>query len=146
MDSIQEYHNIVLPDITVDNKILCPPPKVSVNKDNINIPLDALLRSFQNSTSTSNPYNCLLQQESGKWYSLMHDGIQKFSKELNGVMVRTLTEEFDISTVPWRLVEIPGGSLDSEKLTVHIVNMIKSIQTKTTNINHNNCSCAIQFI
>ena len=59
----------------------------------------------------------------------MHDGIQKFSKELNGVMVRNLTEAFDISTVPWRLVEIPGGSLDSEKLMVHLINMIKSIHS-----------------
>ena len=66
MDGIHEYHNDVIPDITINNKKLCPPPKVSVNKDNIDVPLDALLHSFQNSSSTSNPYNCLLKQESGK--------------------------------------------------------------------------------
>ena len=74
-----------------------------------------------------NPYNILKNQHSGKNYSIMHDGIQKFSKELNGVFVRTLSEHIEIVNVPWALKEIKGGPLNVEKLVDHVNETIISI-------------------
>ena len=63
----------------------------------------------------------------GKLYSIIHDGIQKFSKELNGVMTRHTTPAMDPLTLPWSLTEIQGGSLNASKLCDHIFNTMKSI-------------------
>ena len=41
-----------------------------------------------------------------KLYAIMHDGTQKFGKELNGVI---LTEMSNIVNVPWELKEGWGG-------------------------------------
>ena len=57
----------------------------------------------------------------------MHDRIQKFVKELNGVFIRTLTETSNIVNVPWAMKEIEGGSLNAEKLADHIIAAIISI-------------------
>ena len=51
----------------------------------------------------------------------MHDGTQKFGKELNGVI---LTEMSNIVNVPWELKEGWGGSLNAEKLVDHIITTI----------------------
>ena len=62
-------------------------------------------------------------------YSLMHDGIQKFAKELNGAYVRTLSSSttLTISLVPWSLTEILRGSLNAEKLVSHLIHLISTI-------------------
>ena len=58
----------------------------------------------------------------------MHDGIQKFSKELNGTHVRTISPTNEIVLMPWRLTEIVGGSLNAEKLQIHLISIISSIK------------------
>ena len=54
----------------------------------------------------------------------MHGGIQKFGKELNGVFVRTLTEDVKIVNVLWVIKEIKGGSRNAEKLIDHVIETI----------------------
>ena len=58
----------------------------------------------------------------------MHDGIQKFDMELNGVMIRTLPSNMKVTVVPWMLKEIPSGSLNAEKLVTHLIDVIKSVK------------------
>ena len=62
-----------------------------------------------------------------KLYSIIHDGIQKFSRELNGFMTRHTTPAMDPLTLPWSLTEIPGGSLIASKLCYRIFKTMKSI-------------------
>ena len=54
----------------------------------------------------------------------MHDGIMKFTRELNGVFIRLLQSQAEkglsIVNLPWCLTEISGGSLNSDKLVEHI--------------------------
>ena len=58
------------------------------NKDNISIPQNACLNIFRKDTQIKgNPYNILHNQHCGKLYSIMHCGMQKFGKELNGVYI-----------------------------------------------------------
>ena len=76
----------------------------------------------------TNPYNMFIHQESGNFYSIMHDGIQKFGMELNGVILRFATPELDVVNIPWKLTEIPGGSLNANKLINHLFNIIFSVQ------------------
>ena len=57
----------------------------------------------------------------------MHDGI-KLGMELNSVMIRTLSSDMKVSVVPWMLKEIPGGSLNVEKLVTHLIDVIKSVK------------------
>ena len=50
----------------------------------------------------------------GKYYSIMYDGIMKFTCELNGVFIRLLQSKgekgLSIVIFPWCLTEISGGS------------------------------------
>ena len=73
------------------------------------------------------PYTAL-RDSLGKFYSIMHDGIQKFLKEFNGVFIRTLDSEFDIVNLPWALTNIPGGSMDHSKLVHQLISVITSIK------------------
>lgn len=56
----------------------------------------------------------------------MHDGIQNFRMELNGVFICTLSTKFVETNILWMLKEVPGGSLCAEKLMNHLFNTIKS--------------------
>ena len=60
----------------------------------------------------------------------MHDGIQKFAKELNGAYLRTLSSSTTstISLVPWSLTEILRGSLNAKKLVSHLIHLISTIR------------------
>lgn len=54
----------------------------------------------------------------------MHDGMQKFSKELVGVFIRTVTtasKSIKIVNIPWFLNQLHGGSLNTEKLVEHLL-------------------------
>ena len=62
-----------------------------------------------------------------KHYSIFTDGIQKFSMELNGSMIRTLDEDFSIVNLPWGLSEIPGGSMDHKKLSYQYLKIIAQV-------------------
>ena len=80
------YHKTLLKD--VNGLKLLPRPKVSlINKNNISKKQEALLISYQASNGDENPY-AVLKSHSRKFYSTMHDGIQKFSKERNDYVCR----------------------------------------------------------
>ena len=66
----------------------------------------------------------------------MHDGIQKFAEELNGVHLRTIQFDDDgvkIVHVPWKLSEIPGGSLNGLKLCTHIWTIMSTVNAPSDN-------------
>ena len=127
IDCVREYHTVVLKDVEICKKKVPPPPRVLLDYNNIHVPQRALLASFKQSTDVGNPY-CTLRSKSGDWYSIMHDGIQKFRKELNGVHIRTLSADIEVVNVPWMLTEIPGGSLNNEKLIHQLFNVMKSVR------------------
>ena len=86
---VREYRSTVLASVEINNQKIAPPSKVVLNKDNVHVAQSALLKSYQNYTEETNPYQDL-RSYYGKFYFLMHDGIQNFAKELNGAYVRTL--------------------------------------------------------
>ena len=45
VDGVWDYHSIILKGIEIYNQKLAPPPKVQVNRNNINIPQEALYES-----------------------------------------------------------------------------------------------------
>ena len=47
--------------------------------------------------------------------------------ELNGVMIRTLDENYKITNIPLALTEIPGGSMNSNKLCDQILAQIATL-------------------
>ena len=63
-----------------------------------------------------------------KYYSIFNDGILKFTMELNEIMVRTLSENFEVINISWALTKIPGGSLNASKLCNQIMSIIISVQ------------------
>ena len=128
VEGARDYHNMVLKNVRVNNESLPPPKLVLVNKNNVNLVHEALLRSFRKSTDPENPYHVLLREERGAFFSLMHDGIQKFGMELNGVIVRTINNDIDVVNVPWTLKMIPGGSMNADKLVIHLLKTIASLE------------------
>ena len=64
----------------------------------------------------------------GNLYLIIHDGIQKFSRELNNVITRHTTPAMDPLILPWKLTEIQGGPLNASELCDCIFNTMKSIQ------------------
>ena len=66
----------------------------------------------------------------------MHDGVQKFSHELNGVFLRTVCIDDDglqIVNIPWGLTEIQGGSLNSKQLEKHLLKTIANAKPSSEN-------------
>ena len=90
-------------------KHVAPPPKYKLNDQNIVVIEKAVLNGYKTCNSTKNLY-AALQNYHGKYYTIMHDWIQKFSKELNGVFIRTVNcnEEsslYEIGNIPWGLLK-----------------------------------------
>ena len=128
---VTKYHNLHLGGIEIDGKKFAQPPKFSLNEHNIVDFEHAILNTFKeiDSTSTNSSPFSVLRGPFERNYSIFNDGIQKFGMELNGVMVRALDENFDIVNVPWKLTEIPGGSMNHCKLVSQIVSIVNSVQT-----------------
>ena len=128
IECVCEYHSTFLAGVEMNNQKITPPSKVVLNKGNIHVAQSALLKSYQNDTGETNPYQDL-RSYYGKFYFLMHDGIQKFAKALNGAYVRTLSSSTTstISLVPWSLTEIPRGSVNAKKLVSHLIHLISTI-------------------
>ena len=126
---VREYRSTVLAGVEINNQKIAPPSKVVLNKDNVHVAQSALLKSYQNYTEETNPYQDL-RSYYGKFYSLMHGGIQKFVKELNGAYVRKLSSSTTptISLVLWPLTEIPRGSLNVKELVSHLIHLISTIR------------------
>ena len=136
IEGVREYHSTILAGAEINNKKIAPPSKVVLDKDKIHVAQSALLKSYQNDTGETNPYQDL-RSYYGKLYSLMHGGIQKFAKELNGAYVRILSSSTTstISLVPWSSAEIPRGSLSAKKLVSHLIHLISSIRPVKENAN-----------
>ncbi len=128
IDGCKDYHKTVLKNVVVNDQIIPPPPKVRVNRNNISIPQKSILTAIQESLEKNNPYNIFTHQSD--YYSIMHDGIQKFRMELNGVILRTIDTDLEVLNIPWMLKEIPGGSLNADKLVIHVMNVIGSIRLR----------------
>ena len=69
-----------------------------------------------------------------QYYSIFNDEIQKFAMELNGIMVKTLSENFEVTNIPCALTKIHGGSMNASKLCNQIMPIINSVQ-------HFGCHC-----
>ena len=130
MVGLRGFYDIVFGDVEVDGKRIPPPPKVHVNNHNITLMEKGLLEAFK-TLDVSGRCNVstykALRGPFSKWYSLFHDGIQKFGMELNGVMIRTLDEELTGTNIPWALTKIPGGSMSHQKLCSQILNQIQTV-------------------
>ena len=121
------YHKTLLKD--VNGLKLLPRPKVSlINKNNISKKQEALLISYQASNGDENSY-AALKSHNRKFYSTMHNGIQKFSKELNDYVCR-MSPNSKIVLIPWAKWEIPG-SMNAKKLVLvpHIIQMIRQVNS-----------------
>ena len=71
----------------------------------------------------------------------MHDDIQKFSKELNGVFLRTIDDyseesSYNITNISWAITEIEGGSLNAEKLISHVLKVIAAVHPVQKKASH----------
>ena len=101
----------------------CSSKKIKLNEHNIFQIQHAVFKTFKEIENQNNPFNAL-KGYYGKYYSFMHDGIMKFTRELNGVFIRLLQSQAEkglsIVNLPWCLTEISGGSLNSDKLVEHI--------------------------
>ena len=75
----------------------------------------------------------MLNKHYGKYYFIMHDSIQKFSQELNGSMIRTVSLDNNVVKVPWSLANIERGSLNAEKLVKHLTDLLTSTKPVLNN-------------
>ena len=125
MGGVRGYHKTVLGYLKLNGKKIPPPPKVTLNEHNICQFKNGLMAYKQLNRSDSS-YNSL-RDSFAKYYSVSNDDIQKFSVELNGVMIRTLNDDLKITNVPWALTEIDGGFMDETKLCSQVVNIISNV-------------------
>ena len=127
---VLKYHNVQLENIEVNGKRFVPPPKVRLNEHNIVNFEHGILEMFKQTYTTqinSSPY-AAMQGSFSKYYSIFNDRIQKFTMELNRVMIRTLSKNFKVTNLLWELTKIPGGSINASKLCNQIMSIIKSVQ------------------
>ena len=100
-DSFKEmYGEQVSSKITV-----AEPQAVSLNKDNIQKFEAVILKAYQRSDESK--YSKIKQS---KFWGIMHDGIQKFCVEYNGMMIQSYDPDtFDLLLLPFRLMQMKGG-------------------------------------
>ena len=91
---VKRYHKSVL-----GGQKMAPTPKALLNEHNISDFQKALLEDYKaldNSAFNLSPCKAFRGPFS-IWYSIFNNEIQKFIKELNGVMIRTLDENCKIN-------------------------------------------------
>ena len=130
MGGVRGYHKTVLGDLELNGKKIPPPPKVTLNEQNISQFQNGLFMAYKHLNRSASPYNSL-HGSFAKYYSVPNDGIQKFSMELHGVMIRTLNDDLKITNIPWALTEIDGGSIDANKLCSQVLNNISYVNKFT---------------
>ena len=110
-NGVLKYHNVHLRNIEVNNKRFVPPPKVRRNERNIVNLEYSILEVFKQTDTTqinSSSY-AAMRGSFSKYYSIFGDGIQKFIMEPNGVMVRTLSENFEVTDISLSINQDPWG-------------------------------------
>ena len=135
LQGVRDYHKTVLAGVEINKCKLAPPPKVLLNVKNIRIVQNAILETYKNSYQSKNPYRILKSYE-GKHFAIIHDGIEKFSKELLGVFIRpatTASKSIEIVNVPWCLNQVYGGYLNTDKLVEHLTDGITKIRPVQNN-------------
>ena len=133
MKGMKGAHEVIFGRMTLNGRKIKGIPKLSLNENNVNVMQHSILNAY---TSLDISPNETLRQPYGKYYSIMHDGIQKFSRELNGVHLRTVKfddDGVDVVIVPWKLTEIPGGSLNALKLCTHVWNTMSTVKSPEKN-------------
>ena len=120
-----EYYGTVLKGGERNDKTLTPPPIVAINRNHICLAQKALLEKLKTNTSIDNLYAHL--RDSMVNISLVHDGIYRFSRELNGTFVPMITSANQSSKMPRSLKEIDSGSLNIRKLVNCLIQQILSI-------------------
>ena len=95
------YQKTVLGDLELNGKKIPPPQKLTLNEHNISQFQNELLMAYKQLSRSDSPCNSL-RSSFAKYYSISNDGIQKFSIELNGVIIRTLNDDLKITNIPWQ--------------------------------------------
>ena len=112
LNAMRRYHKLKLGDIEIEGKKFTPPVKVKLHDKNISRIQQGIVAAYKNldvpTPLNQAPFAALKNGPFGKFYSIMNDGIQKFSTEFNGVFLRTIDTDFDITNLPWALTQIPG--------------------------------------
>ena len=88
--------NVQLGNTEVNNNLFVQPPKVRLNEQNIVNFEHGILEVFKQTDAAqinSSPYAAMWGSFL-EYYSIFNDRIQKFTMEINGVMVRRLSENF----------------------------------------------------
>ena len=95
------------------NVILPPPVEVSLNKHNISQAQTAILDAYR----YDQPDSIYKVIQKSPYWSLMHDGISKFSTEYNGVYLRGMNDKNEPVTIPYCLSKMRGvNTFDTGKL------------------------------
>lgn len=104
---IKSYHQFAKDELQSNHpKAALPPPvEISLNKHNIKHAQTAILDAYRYDQEDS------IHQvvKKSPYWSLMHDGISKFSTEYNGVYVRGIDESNEPVNVPYCLTKMKGG-------------------------------------
>ena len=102
---------------------MVPPTQVLLNPQNITTVQSAILDAYKNGDQPNNPYK-IFKSNKGKYFSIIHDGIQKFSKELLRVFIwtaATASKSIEIVNVRCCLNQVHGRSLHKYKLVEHLI-------------------------
>ena len=124
VDGVRSWHQTIIGDLDFDGKKAPPPPRTTINEHNLPTIQLGMLEAYKQLESSPH-----IWIKRARPFSIFNDGIQKFSKELNGVMMRALDDEWNIVNIPWALSNIPGGSMDNVKLASQLVSVMGSIQS-----------------
>ena len=130
VNSLRKYFRKKLGGIEIEGKKFIPPVRVLINAKNISRVQQGIITAYKELKSPTPvnraPYVALKDDPFGKYYRIMHDGIQEFCKEYNGVFIRTVYSDLDV--VNLHLTSIPGGSMDSTKLVKQLFSVIADVK------------------
>ena len=102
---IKSYHKYALENMQPNHlNVALPPVEISLNKYNISQAQTAILDAYR----YDQPDSIYKVQKSPQW-SLMHNGISKFSTEYNGVCLRGINDKNEPVNVPYCLSKMRGG-------------------------------------
>ena len=99
-ETAEQHMKVNHPEVNIP-----PPVKVCLNKDNIIKAEKAILDAYR----FDDPESLTNQIKKSPFYSIMHDGISKFSTEFNGVYLKGIDLENKSFCVPHCLNRMKGG-------------------------------------
>ena len=101
---VQEESYKELYGLTKEKTIMAP-QQCCLDKNNIIKYEKASLKAYK-----KNPDSKYFIIKKASYWGIMHDGIQKFSIEYNGMLLQTINPEtYDLVLVPFRLIKMHGG-------------------------------------